>query len=506
MTDPVNPIAAEFGEAEGSIPVIPVKPQQEIEPSDTFQKEMERKSRTVQGKDEDRQAQKENRQLEHEIIVNKPSVDEAEAMRSSQRSILDVQKPSSDKTPSKEVQPLEAVPPASRTSSATDSSTDFSQGQDSFGQNLPTPVPASIQRKEEVEALGKTSSATPLEGEKKKIEVAVDMQSSSGQKDTSSQEKKAYIPSSPEKTEPTPSTTPQKNTQVPVISEPVMKKTREPVEVISPHPQSVPKLPQTTQVDQIHPSQDVTLQLSQPEKKITAPVSSQNTFGQTSQDPHQGKEPAFHIENLQPISPEQTEKLAVSTSSSFVVAPPTEIRKETWISKDEQEKAAGHTKIEATDQSEAADQEQKERDQQEEEKEKYALSQSSQNLLDQIFPDLQATAPSEAIGFDRLPPHILDLFDRLVGVITVMQIQGKTETTLYLSDQQSPLFKGTSVTITSYSTAPMAYNIEFKAPAQTSPVLQKHIDQLKTAFKDPKKEFNFQIHEIMLSLQEDDSK
>lgn len=504
MTDPVNPIAAEFGEAEGAIPVVPIKPQQEIDPTDSFQKEMEKKSRTVQGKDDERQAKQDTRQLEHEIIVNKPSVDEAEAARSSQRSILDVQKPSSDKNPSKEVNPLDPVPTASKTSSATESNNDLSQGQDTFGQNLPTQIPSTGKGKEEVEAIGKSVNTSAPEGEKKKIEVSVDMQSSTGHKDSSPQEKKTFIATSPEKNKQTeaPSTPVAKTTSVSTETTPIAKKSLEGVEADSAPKPSVHVTAQATKID-IHPSQDTALQVSQPEKKITAPVSTENAFGQTSQDPKQ-QDGSIHLDTVEPLTPEQTEKLAATTAPQFAAAPPSEIRKETWISQDEQEKAAGHAKIEEAAESQAADQEQKERDQQE--NEEHSLSQSSQNLLNQLFPDLNGTAPPEAIGFDRLPAHILDLFDRMVGVITVMQMQGKTETTLYLSEQQSPLFKNTAVTITTFSTAPMAYNIEFKAPPETSPLLQKHVGQLKTAFKDPKKEFNFQIHEIMISLQEDESK
>ncbi|MBX9922543.1 MAG: hypothetical protein K2Y01_00390 [Rhabdochlamydiaceae bacterium] len=505
MPDNVNPIAAEFGEAEGAIPVMPVKPQKEIEPSDGFQREMEKKSKTVQSKDEDRQAQQDTRQLEREVRINKASVEEAEAARVSQNSILDVQKPSSDKTPSKEVNLLDPTQKVAKTSSATGADNDLSQGQDSFGQNLPTQVPASGKGKDEVDALGKaTASAAPDTGEKKKIEVSTDMQSSSDNKDSSPQDKKFAV-AAPEKQKQTEASSPgAKATETAVTSEPISKKIQATEQTASPK-QAAHVATQTAKVENAHPSQDATLQVSQPEKKVAAPTSAQTAFGQTSQD-QKHQEGSMHVDNVEPLSPEQTEKLTENTAHQFAVAPPTEIRKETWFSKDEQEKAAGHAKVEGADETQASDQQQKERDQQEEEKEKHAISQSSQNLLDQIFPDINGKAPPEAIGFDRLPAHVLDLFDRMVGVITVMQMQGKTETTLYLNEQQSPLFKGTAVVLTTYSTAPMAYNIEFKAPPEASVALQKHVNQLKTAFKDPKKEFNFQIHEIMVSLQEEESK
>lgn len=500
MPDPINPIAAEFGETEG-IPVVPIKPEKEIDPSDGFQKEMEKKSRTVQGKDEERQEQQDYRQLEHELIVNKPSIDEAVDARASQRSILDIQKPSSDKSPSKEANPLDPTVPVAKTSSATGSEANLSQQQDSFGKNLATPAPSSGKKKEEVDAATPSVLSVAPEGEKKKIEVATDMQSSTGHKDPSSQEKKWGV-SSPEKQKQPEVGSPTVQATPTLATSESVKKTQTQELTPSASKQATQAPVQTTKVEGAHPSQILAHQAPEGEKKVAAPVSAQSAFGQTSQD-QKAPQGAIHLENLETISPEQTEKLTATAGHLFAVAPPSEIRKETWFSKDEQEKAAGHAKVEAASQSEASDQEQKERDRQEEEKEKHALTQSSQNLLNQLFPDLNASAPPEAIGFDRLPPHILDLFDRLVGVITVMQMQGKTETTLYLNEQQSPLLKNTAVTITSYSTAPLAYNIEFKAPPETSSILQKHVDQLKRSFKDPKKEFNFQIHEIMISLQEE---
>ena len=135
---------------------------------------------------------------------------------------------------------------------------------------------------------------------------------------------------------------------------------------------------------------------------------------------------------------------------------------------------------------------------------------AGQNLLNTLYPTDSPTALfQQAIGFDRLSPQILDLFDRIVGVVTVLQMQGKTETTIHLNEQQSELLQGAEVVISQVSTAPGSYNIELRGPPQAVALFQDNLEQLKKAFqrreeegKSGKKEFNFKINDIRISLKD----
>ena len=88
-------------------------------------------------------------------------------------------------------------------------------------------------------------------------------------------------------------------------------------------------------------------------------------------------------------------------------------------------------------------------------------------------------------------------------------MQGKTETTIHLNEQQSQLLQGAEIVISQVSTAPGSYNIELKGPPQAVALFQDNLEKLKKAFqrreeenKTAKKEFNFKINDIRISLKD----
>ena len=518
MPDQINPIAAEFGESSG-IPAPPIptpnKVVQDANQSDSFKKAMEEKARRVNEKDREEQRSQANE--EHQLDILKPIDLEIKETREDNRpgSILDIQKTSSKST--KPIPSSDKVPEkTSITSSASDTSSDLSQGQDNLTQRLPD-APQSISKDKTVgETLVKKQEAPlPLTTAKepqtiaptseKKIVTETSMESSSGQKDFSGQktpapiqtpieekqiEKKPITPFSP-KAEPSPAPA---HTTKPSIETPT--------HVSSVKAEEPPKIGMVEKPILPNKAEEKTPLLEKPQTKEP------DFIPEPKPTPLQSKDTQAIEETLLQPTEKPSETLPIDKPSqdmSTVVTPfelPLPIdtqKKEIQVSKTDKEQEAESTKISAPPESDLLQDEKKDDDQHN------PQSQSSQ-LLDTLFPS-PSESPNvefhEAIGFDRLPAHVLDLLDRICHVVTVMQIQGKTETTLHLGKELHQDLQGAEVVITNYATASNSYNIELRGPPEAVQMFQQNIDRLKKSFSSRKEEFKFEINEIRISLKED---
>ncbi len=101
------------------------------------------------------------------------------------------------------------------------------------------------------------------------------------------------------------------------------------------------------------------------------------------------------------------------------------------------------------------------------------------------------TLPTTPVGvsstspYAEIHPEILDFFERLVGVMTVMQTAGITETTMTLNEKtfaNSPLL-GASITIRTYDIAPKEMNVEFSGSPQALAQMQQNLPSLLAAFQ-----------------------
>ncbi len=93
-------------------------------------------------------------------------------------------------------------------------------------------------------------------------------------------------------------------------------------------------------------------------------------------------------------------------------------------------------------------------------------------------------------------PQMWELFDRMVGVMTVMTDSGITETTVNLTSEQfqaSP-FYGTQIIIREFSTAPKNFNIEILVPPQAVGQIQSNYNELVAAFQAG--QYNFKVNRL----------
>ena len=109
-----------------------------------------------------------------------------------------------------------------------------------------------------------------------------------------------------------------------------------------------------------------------------------------------------------------------------------------------------------------------------------------------------ATAPA---AYTYLHPHVLDLYERMVGVITVMSDAGITQTTVTLSNPEyaKSAFFGAQIIITEYSTAQKAFNVQIVASPQGVALFNANVDDLMAAFQNGK--YNFKINRIEATLE-----
>lgn len=102
--------------------------------------------------------------------------------------------------------------------------------------------------------------------------------------------------------------------------------------------------------------------------------------------------------------------------------------------------------------------------------------------------------PETLPPYANLPPQVQQLFDRMVGVMTVMNLSGMTETVITLNTPQfaSSVFFGTQIIIQEFSTAPQAFNIQLKGDPQAVALFQSNANELMAAFQAGN--YNFRIN------------
>lgn len=87
--------------------------------------------------------------------------------------------------------------------------------------------------------------------------------------------------------------------------------------------------------------------------------------------------------------------------------------------------------------------------------------------------------------FAHLPAAVAALFERMVGVMTVMNTTGITQTTINLDNPKfaNSVFFGAQIIISEYSTAPKAFNIQLLGNQQAVNLFTSNAQELVAAFQ-----------------------
>lgn len=122
----------------------------------------------------------------------------------------------------------------------------------------------------------------------------------------------------------------------------------------------------------------------------------------------------------------------------------------------------------------------------------------------QTPPPLPAAPPMVIQPYMQLTPEMLAVFEKMIGVMSVMNTSGITQTTIHLTSPQfaSSLFYGAQIVIKEYSTAPRAYNIQILGSAKAVDYLQGKLTTLTTALQ--KGEYAFTVNRLETGLLKSD--
>lgn len=130
------------------------------------------------------------------------------------------------------------------------------------------------------------------------------------------------------------------------------------------------------------------------------------------------------------------------------------------------------------------------------------LSAPAPTVTGPTMPAVELPPPSPA-NYVRLPSQVLELYERMVGVMTIMVDSGIKETTIHLTADQfaSSPFYGSQIIIKEYATAPKEFNIQFNTTAQAAPIFQHHITDLMAAFQQGN--YNFKVRQVEVNIREE---
>ncbi|MBS0586042.1 MAG: hypothetical protein JSR76_07085 [Verrucomicrobia bacterium] len=85
-------------------------------------------------------------------------------------------------------------------------------------------------------------------------------------------------------------------------------------------------------------------------------------------------------------------------------------------------------------------------------------------------------------SYTMLPSHVFELFERMVGYMTIEQNKGVSETTIKLSMPGS-VFHNCELVIQHYDTAPSSFNVQLLGTPQAVTIFRDNLQDLATAFK-----------------------
>ena len=126
-----------------------------------------------------------------------------------------------------------------------------------------------------------------------------------------------------------------------------------------------------------------------------------------------------------------------------------------------------------------------------------------QEAIPAVFPASSALGPSFIAPASETPPayatlnpEVLALFEKMVGVISVMKESGIKETIIHLNSAEyaNSRFAGSEIIIREFNTAPLAYNIELVGTPQNAALFEQNVGALMSAFQTGK--YGFTVNRI----------
>ena len=114
-------------------------------------------------------------------------------------------------------------------------------------------------------------------------------------------------------------------------------------------------------------------------------------------------------------------------------------------------------------------------------------------------PPLFTPPPTETLpAYASLPSEVYELFERMVGTITIEQGKNSTTTTVTL-DMKGSIFDGSQIILDRQSTAMNTFNIQIATNPQAQELINSNLEALVAAFQGSKLSFDVNIRKPILS-------
>ena len=111
---------------------------------------------------------------------------------------------------------------------------------------------------------------------------------------------------------------------------------------------------------------------------------------------------------------------------------------------------------------------------------------------------IQAPAPIEATSYSKLNPETFELFEKLIGVMTIESFKGKSTTTVELNMPNS-VFDKSQVVLEHFDTAPNSFNLQLQGSDEAVNMFNASMGELAAAFEGSKLAFEVNIRRPILS-------
>lgn len=209
------------------------------------------------------------------------------------------------------------------------------------------------------------------------------------------------------------------------------------------------------------------------------------------------KEPSAPGATISPEKKEDAEKLLKEIAPEMPIQPQKPIESTKLESKEDKKEKGSITQsssIAAVKQENSPkDSEQKQKEGQEDK------SKEGQGVAKIEAPaqTLQAPQQTQAPAYANLSPQLFELFERMIGLITVEQLKGVTQTTVTINMKNS-VFDGAQIILDHYSTAPSAFNVTIAANPQAQELLTTNIQNMAAAFEASKLSFQVNLKKPIL--------
>ncbi len=102
------------------------------------------------------------------------------------------------------------------------------------------------------------------------------------------------------------------------------------------------------------------------------------------------------------------------------------------------------------------------------------------------------TQSTESPAYTKLNPQVFELFERMIGVLTIQQHTNVTTTTITISMKNS-VFNGSKITLDQYSTAPNSFNIRLQGTPEAIQLFNANLGELMAAFQQTKSPYTVNI-------------